>query len=91
MKQMPPVQMSRERGGLNEAMAMYLVSNKHENYSQKVHIVPPSYYMISVVKDDGERQEDQLVKPGQLRESSRIPSPSSYARGSSWRRLRARK
>ena len=71
VKLMVPGQMTRERlpGRLNEAMAMYLVSNKEEykDYSKDVHIVPPSHYLITVVKD-GQRQDDRLVEPKVLRE-----------------------
>ena len=67
VKTMPPAQMSldRDTGKFNEAISMYLVSDQHENFSERVHIVPPSYYMISVVMYG--RREDRVVEPGELR------------------------
>ena len=86
VKLTPPEQMSRERwlARPNEAMSMYLVSNKEEykNYSENVHIVPPSHYIIAVVKDE---QGNQISWSSQAscENSSRTASPLSCASGSS--------
>jgi serine/threonine protein kinase len=69
--------LSLKRGSTpNEAMASYLTSKKHPDYSNDVNVAQPAFYLVSV--GDEPNREYQMVNPHTMRSLVKTATKSDY-------------